>query len=147
MLACEVTHVDPVLLRRVDVFFVIEVATRRVHLLGVIRHPSGQLAAHCARDFATESADRAESFRFLVRDRDAKFTAVFDAGAAEASVAEHVLAAMFRRGQSSRPLDQRSVAPELLRPCDELALNADATSSRLAAPRFVIQSCRCTGGC
>ena len=33
----------------------------------------------CARDFATEVAERADSFRFLIRDRDAKFTAVFDA--------------------------------------------------------------------
>jgi putative transposase len=79
MLACEVTHVDTVLLRRLYVFFAIEVATRRVHPLGVTRHPTGQWAAQCARDFATESADRAEPFRFLIRDRDAKFTAVFDA--------------------------------------------------------------------
>ena len=79
MLGCEVTHVDTVLLRRLYVFFVIEVGTRRVHLLGGTRHPTGQWAAQSARDFATDLADRAESFKFLVRDRDAKFTVVFDA--------------------------------------------------------------------
>ena len=79
MVACDFSHVDTVLPRRCYVFFVIEVVTRRVHLLGVRRHPTGQWAAQCARDFATHLADRAESFRFLVGDRDAKVTVVFDA--------------------------------------------------------------------
>jgi putative transposase len=39
----------------------------------------GQWSAQRARDFATDLADRTESLRFLVRDRDAKFTVVFDA--------------------------------------------------------------------
>lgn len=42
MLACAYLTVDAVLLRRTYVFFVIEVGTRRVHILGATRHPTGR---------------------------------------------------------------------------------------------------------
>jgi putative transposase len=72
-------HVDTVLLRRIYALIVIEHGTRRVHLAGITTNPDGAWTTQAARNFLMDLGSRAESVKFLIRDRAGQFTGSFDA--------------------------------------------------------------------
>ena len=79
ILACDFLTVETLLLKTYYVLFFIELKTRRVHLAGVTRNPDSAWVTQQARNASGDLRDVGVVPRFLIRDRDTKFSRSFDA--------------------------------------------------------------------
>ena len=79
LLGCDFFSVDTVLLKRIYVLFFIHHDTRLVRIASVTSKPSAHWVTQQARNICMELADQAKTIKFLLRDRDSKFSGSFDA--------------------------------------------------------------------
>jgi transposase InsO family protein len=79
ILAVDFVHVDTVVLKRLYALIAVEHGSRRAHLAGVSAHPTGAWTTQAARNLMMDLSDRATTIKFLLRDRDSRFTTAFDA--------------------------------------------------------------------
>jgi hypothetical protein len=79
LMACDFFHVDTVLLRGLYVLVFIHHDSRRVRIAGITTNPVASWVTQQARNLSMDLADHTNALKFLIRDRDTKFTASFDA--------------------------------------------------------------------
>jgi putative transposase len=79
ILACDFLTVDTIWLRRLYVLVFLSIGSRRVEYLACTRNPDTRWMLQQARNLLMDTDDRRRRVRFLVHDRDSKFSAAFDA--------------------------------------------------------------------
>jgi putative transposase len=79
LIACDFFHVDTVLLRRLYVLVFIHHDTRLVRIAAITSNPVASWVTQQSRNLSMELAEQASAIKFLIRDRDTKFTASFNA--------------------------------------------------------------------
>jgi transposase InsO family protein len=86
LLACDLFETRTLTGARLYVFAVIEHSTRRIRILGVTAHPTADWIVQLGRNLLMDLEDASSRARFLLRDRDSKFTAAFDTLLADAGL-------------------------------------------------------------
>jgi transposase InsO family protein len=79
ILACDFFTVETALLQTVYVLFFINLSTRRIHLAGCTAHPTSARMSQQARQLLWSLSESEIYPRFLIQDRDTKFSRAFDA--------------------------------------------------------------------
>jgi hypothetical protein len=146
-LACDFFTVETITLRRYYVLFFIELGNRRVHLAGCTTNPTGGWVTQQARNLGFSGV--LERMRFLIHDRDSKFSGAFDelfqsegirvirtpirspqANAYAERFVRHRAKRVSRLAADRRPTPPRARAPHL---CDPLQPRAPAQGTRACA--------------
>jgi putative transposase len=79
MLACDFFTIETMCLRTFYVLFFIEIATRKLHMMPSTRNPDAVFVSQQARTLVAFDLDERDGpVRFLIRDRDSKYTCSFD---------------------------------------------------------------------
>jgi putative transposase len=78
-LACDFLTVDTVLLQRLYVLVFICIGSRRIEYVACTSNPDGAWMMQQARNLLMDLDDRGRRPRFLIHDRDTKFSRAFDA--------------------------------------------------------------------
>ncbi|MEU1628419.1 integrase core domain-containing protein [Streptomyces sp. NPDC020096] len=86
LLACDLFETRTLTGARLYVFAVIEHSTRRIRILGATAHPTAEWIVQLGRNLLMDLEDAGSRAKFLIRDRDSKFTAAFDALLADAGL-------------------------------------------------------------